>query len=66
MDIFNPWPWLLGLVGYNFARHLAGKPTLCSTARDHVPAWLFLTLWAALTSWLAPHYCRRWEWWKRS
>lgn len=33
----NPWALLLGLLGYNYRRHLNGRHTLCSTARRVLP-----------------------------
>ena len=49
---------LLGALGLNYGRHRRGLSTICSTCRRYVGPRLFLALWAALTAWIAPHYCR--------
>jgi hypothetical protein len=53
-----PWAALLGTLGLNVWQHLHGRPTLCSTARRHLPRPAFLAAWAALSGWLVPHYLR--------
>lgn len=50
------WGALLGTLGYNVARHLRGKSTLCSSARPILPAWAFDLAWGELTKWIRPHY----------
>lgn len=54
----NPWPLLLGLLAYNYRRHVIGRDTLCSTARRHLPFAALLIGWAALTAWIIPHLRR--------
>ena len=54
----NPWALLLGLIAYNYRRHLNGRHTLCSTARRLLPFWLIAFGWGVLTGWLMPHIRR--------
>jgi hypothetical protein len=49
---------LASALGLNYARHRRGRSTICSTCRRFIGPRTFLTGWAALTAWLAPHYCR--------
>jgi len=49
---------LASALGLNYARHRRGLSTICSTSRRIVGPRLFLIGWAALTAWIAPHYCR--------
>ena len=50
------WAALLGALGINYRQHRHGRPTLCSTARRHVPGPVFVAGWVGLSGWLLPHY----------
>lgn len=54
----NPAGLLLGLLAYNYRRHLLGRHTICSTTRRLVPWPAVLIGWAALTAWILPHIRR--------
>lgn len=60
----HPWTMLVKTLWRNYDRHTHGESTLCSSTREYVPSWMFILGWAGLTSWLVPHYCKKWEWWK--
>lgn len=60
----NPWPFLLGVLGYNYVRGRKGLSTLCSFGRKHVKPWQFCALWGLLTAWLIPHFCQT-KWGRR-
>jgi hypothetical protein len=49
---------LASALGLNYARHLRGLSTICSTCRCYIGPRMFLALWAGLTAWLTPHYLR--------
>ena len=41
----NPWVPLAGTLAYNYARHLRGQSTICSTTRRALPKkWLAVTV----------------------
>jgi hypothetical protein len=52
------WAALLGTLGYNYRRHLHGRPTICATFRRYVPRWAVVPLWSAFTAWIVPHLLR--------
>lgn len=54
----NPWTWLDFSLVLNLVNHLTDRPTLCSSARPHVPAWAFDLAWLGLSAWIRPHYRR--------
>lgn len=43
---------------WNAVRGSKDQPTICSTTRTEVRPVTFVLGWAALTSWLVPHYCK--------
>jgi len=49
---------LASALGLNYARHRTGRSTMCSTARHYVGPGLMVAIWAGLTAWFLPHYCR--------
>lgn len=48
---------LIAAMVVNYRRHRQHRSTICSTCRKVIPPWAFKTGWAALTTWLVPHYC---------
>lgn len=54
----NPAGLLLGLLAYNYRRHILGRSTICSTLRRLVPLPLAVVLIAVGFGWLIPHYLR--------
>lgn len=50
------WCALVGTLGWNVARHLRGKSTLCSAARTRVPANVLEPALAVGVAWLVNHY----------
>lgn len=49
---------LLGVIAFNYRRHLRGRPTICATFRRYVPRWAVVPLWSAFTAWIIPHLLR--------
>lgn len=54
----NPWAPLVGTLGYNYLRHRRGLPTICSTARRHVPRKVAVAGLSLGFAWLLPHVVR--------
>lgn len=40
----------------NIHRAKRGKSTICSTTRRHIPAIVFVGLWAGFNGWFIPHW----------
>lgn len=47
---------LVFAVALNIYRAKRGKSTICSTTRRHIPATVFLGLWAGFNAWFIPHW----------
>jgi hypothetical protein len=47
---------LLGALGFDYWQHKHGNPTICSFLREHVPAWMVIGGWLALTVWFVQHF----------
>lgn len=46
---------LLGVLAYNYRRHLHGLPTICATFRRYIPRWAVIPFACTLCGWLIPH-----------
>lgn len=54
----HPLTLLGASLGWNYVRHRRGRSTMCSVSRTQVGPVPFVLGWAALTTWLIPHYVR--------
>lgn len=54
----NPAGLLLGLLAYNYRRHILGRSTICSTARGLLPRPALIAVVSFGFGWLVPHLWR--------
>lgn len=54
----NPWGPMAATIGFNYACHRLGLPTLCSTTRRYLPREVAMTLLAIGVTTLGVHIYR--------